>query len=105
MKIIYGLVGLVSMLMITQPQSVSGGSVDQSGRFYYPPNHAYESHGRNITVRRVQLALQAAGYYTADNRGDYCSETRTAVRRYQRDKGLPMTNRIDDATLRSLGLL
>jgi peptidoglycan hydrolase-like protein with peptidoglycan-binding domain len=65
----------------------------------------YDSNGTKVTVRRVQLALQARGYYVGDNRGNYCYETLTAVRRYQRDNMLPMTNKIDNTTLQSLGLL
>lgn len=70
----------------------------------YPASAVYDSHGNKAIVRKVQLALQAKGYYAGDNRGNYCYETMTAVRRYQRDNGLPMTNKIDSATLQSLGL-
>ena len=64
----------------------------------------YDSLGSVATVRQVQRALQEDGYYTGDNRGNFCFETRVAVRRYQRDKGLPITGKIDDALLKSLGL-
>ena len=76
----------------------------QNSRVTYPASTVFDSHGTKPTVRLVQLALQSRGYYVGDNSGNYCHETWTAVRRYQRDNGLPMTNKIDDSTLHSLGL-
>ena len=72
--------------------------------YYYPSDSSYDSLGRVRTVCQVQRALEADGYYVGDNRGNFCFETRTAVRRYKRDKGLPIIGKIDTALLESLGL-
>ena len=68
------------------------------------PDTAYESNGRNQTVRKVQLALEEDGYYVGDHSGQFGFETRAAVRRYRRDHGLPIIGKIDDQFLSAIGL-
>lgn len=68
------------------------------------PDTAYESNGRNQTVRKVQLALEEDGYYVGDHSGQFGFETRAAVRRYRRDHGLPVIGKIDDQFLSVIGL-
>lgn len=65
---------------------------------------AYDSHRPRATVQLVQLALQRRGYYPGLTSGELVAETRVAIRRYQRDRGLRKTGRIDRALLRSLGI-
>jgi hypothetical protein len=38
-----------------------------------------------------------------DNSGNFCFETRVAIRRYRRDHGLPIIGKIDATLLRTLG--
>jgi peptidoglycan hydrolase-like protein with peptidoglycan-binding domain len=85
-------------------QSAQAGPSDRNEGYYFPADATYDSLGRVPTVRQVQRALEEDGYYVGDNRGNFCWETRTAVRRYQRDKGLVMTGKIDDTLLKSLRL-
>lgn len=92
-----GLLSFVISVLMGLSQSAWG-----SDGYYYPDNATYDSHGRVPTVRQVQLALEDEGYYVGDNRGNFGYETRAAVRRYQRDFGLPITGKIDTALLRSL---
>jgi hypothetical protein len=100
----FGLLSFVITTLIGLSQPAHGGPRDRSEGYYYPSNSAYDSLGRVPTVRQVQLALEEDGYYVGDNRGNFCFETRAAVRRYKRDKGLPITGKIDDALLKALGL-
>lgn len=86
-------------------QSAQGQPSDRTEGYYYPNDSTYDSHGRVPTVRKVQRALEEDGYYVGDTRGNFCYETRVAVRRYQRDKGLRISGKIDDTLLRTLGLL
>jgi peptidoglycan hydrolase-like protein with peptidoglycan-binding domain len=99
-----GLLSFVIIALIGLSQSAQGSSRDWSRHYYYPSDYTYESHGRNPTVRQVQLALEEEGYYVGDNRGNFGYETRKAVRRYKRDRGLPIIGKIDTALLQSLGL-
>jgi hypothetical protein len=99
-----GLLSFVIIALIGLSQPAHGRPSDRSEGYYYPRDYAYESHGRSPTVRQVQLALEDNGYYTGDNRGNFCFETRWAVRRYKRDVGLPITGKIDAALLEALGL-
>jgi hypothetical protein len=99
-----GLLSFAIAALIGLSQPANADARDQSNGYYYPDQSAYDSHGRVITVRHVQLALEEDGYYVGDNRGNYGYETRVAVRRYQRDMGLPITGKIDDTLLRTLRL-
>ena len=103
MKII-GLLSLVIMAAVGLPQPAQSTPNDRNDGYYYPSETTYDSLGRVPTVRQVQRALAEEGYYVGDTRGNYCYETRVAVRRYRRDKGLPITGKIDAELLQSLRL-
>jgi len=94
---------IIALLGFVQPAH-AGSRHRSSEACYYPNDSTYDSLGRVPTVRDVQLALEALGYYVGDNRGNFGYETRTAIRRYQRDRGLAITGKIDTAVLNALGL-
>lgn len=52
----------------------------------------------------VQRALKRRGYYTGSVDGDIGPGSRSAIRAYQADRGLPVTGRIDSSLLRALGI-
>lgn len=52
----------------------------------------------------VQQALRRHGYYRGQIDGDIGPGSRSAIRDYQADRGLPITGRVDGPLLRSLGL-
>ncbi len=56
------------------------------------------------TVRRAQQALNAAGYKVGAPDGRAGAQTTAAVRKYQADRHLPVNGKLDDVTLKSLGL-
>jgi photosystem II stability/assembly factor-like uncharacterized protein len=58
----------------------------------------------NDTTRNVQQALNAAGYNVGTPDGQAGKLTASALRKYQADRHLPVTGKIDDITLKSLGL-
>lgn len=58
----------------------------------------------NDTVRRAQQALNAAGYNVGVPDGRAGTQTLNAVKRYQADRHLPVNGKLDDVTLKSLGL-
>jgi peptidoglycan hydrolase-like protein with peptidoglycan-binding domain len=99
-----GLLGFVIVAAFTLSQSAQGGPRERSEGYYFPSASVYDSLGREQTVHLVQRALTEDGYYVGDHRGNFCFETRVAVRRYQRDNGLPITGKIDDALLKALRL-
>ena len=84
--------------------SAQGGPSDRGESSPFPPDSVYDSLGRVPTVRQVQRALAEDGYYVGLNTGGYCYETRVAVRRYQRDKGLAITGKVDATLLKALEL-
>ena len=54
------------------------------------------------TVRELQVRLKKAGFYQAEANGKYDSETSAAVTRYQIRNGLPISGKMDSATLNAL---
>src|ERR1051325_2529700 len=58
----------------------------------------------NETARKVQQALNAAGYNVGVPDGHAGKQTLAALRKYQADRHLPVSGKIDDITLKSLGL-
>ncbi|OLE53350.1 MAG: hypothetical protein AUG51_13555 [Acidobacteria bacterium 13_1_20CM_3_53_8] len=55
-------------------------------------------------IRRAQAALNAAGYNVGTPDGRAGTQTIAALRRFQADKGVPVSGRFDNATLTALGL-
>lgn len=58
----------------------------------------------NETIRKVQQALNAAGYSVGVPDGHSGKQTIAAVKKYQADRHLPVNGKIDSITLKSLGL-
>lgn len=56
----------------------------------------------NFNVSEVQSALARAGYYDGAIDGSLGPATRSALRRYQRDRGLSVTGRIDQSVVEAL---
>jgi photosystem II stability/assembly factor-like uncharacterized protein len=55
-------------------------------------------------VRRAQEALNSAGYDVGTPDGRAGTRTVAAIRKFQEDKGVPVSGKLDDATLSALGL-
>jgi photosystem II stability/assembly factor-like uncharacterized protein len=55
-------------------------------------------------VKRAQEALNAAGYNVGTPDGALGTRTTSAIRGFQADKGIPISGRLDDATISALGL-
>jgi photosystem II stability/assembly factor-like uncharacterized protein len=58
----------------------------------------------NDTTRQVQQALNAAGYNVGVADGHAGKQTLAAIKKYQTDRHLPVSGKIDNITLKSLGL-
>lgn len=58
----------------------------------------------NDTVRRVQQILNASGYSVGVPDGHAGPQTASSLKKYQADRHLPVTGKIDSDTLRSMGL-
>jgi photosystem II stability/assembly factor-like uncharacterized protein len=56
------------------------------------------------TTRKVQEALNAAGYEVGVPDGRSGKQTLAALKKYQADQHLPVSGKIDDVTLKSLGM-
>jgi hypothetical protein len=76
--------------------------------FYSEPTYYYSSRVYrgsvvdNSLAVDVQRALRSHGYYYGSIDGVIGSGSRSAIRAYQHDRGLPITGRIDRELLRSL---
>ena len=58
--------------------------------------------GENVAA--IQKALANQGFYSGDVNGNYNLETRIAVKKYQKSKGLESSGEADFETLASLGI-
>jgi len=56
------------------------------------------------TIMRAQEALQAAGYHFGDPDGKAGPATTAAVKKFQGDRHLPVTGKLDSITLSALGI-
>jgi hypothetical protein len=70
----------------------------------YQPQSEYDSGDAESNVSEIQSALSREGYYSGAVDGSLTAETRSALRRYQRDHRLAVTGRIDRAVINALGL-
>jgi len=99
---------------------VAGGYYYHDAGYWYPawgydPNYErYDYDGPIYTygnllpdqvIINVQRALQQLGYYTGDLNGSLGVDTRQALTAYQQNYGLDATGVVDEATVRSLGLI
>ena len=56
------------------------------------------------TVKKVQTALNEAGYNCGPADGQAGNMTKAAIRQYQEANGLPVTGEITDSLLQSMGI-
>jgi Putative peptidoglycan binding domain len=99
---------------------VGGGYYYRDAGYWYPawgydPNYErYDYDGPIYTygnllpdqvIINVQRVLQQLGYYSGDLNGSLGVDTRQALTTYQQDYGLDATGVVDEATVRSLGLI
>lgn len=102
-SLIYPSILLLACCCLGLPDSAAAqASPDRGGALPY--NSVYSSEVRDRTVARVQAALTRRGYYVGLTTGEFPSETRITIRRYQREHGLRESGKIDAALLRSLGV-
>ena len=71
---------------------------------YDEPIYGYNNLDPGQVIVNVQSALQEQGYYDDQVDGLIGPNTRAALSRFQRDRGLPVTAAIDGPTLEALGL-
>jgi peptidoglycan hydrolase-like protein with peptidoglycan-binding domain len=76
-----------------------------------PAGFARARHGRMAgqeyaasEVRQVQQKLDDMGYHPGAKDGVMGTRTETALRNFQRDKGINATGQLDDQTLSALGV-
>jgi len=99
---------------------VGGGYYYRDAGYWYPAwgydlnNERYDYDGPIYTygnllpdqvIINVQRVLQQIGYYNGDLNGSLGIDTRQAITAYQQDYGLDATGVVDEATVRSLGLI
>jgi Putative peptidoglycan binding domain len=77
---------------------------NQDGENYDGNGYGYGDQDTNPTVAAVQERLARRGYYRGEIDGVLGPETRRAISRYQRSRGLHVTGDLTLDTLRGLGL-
>ena len=82
-----------------------GYDVNRERYDYDGPIYTYGNLLPDQVIINVQRALQELGYYGGDLNGSLGVDTRHALTAYQQDYGLDTTGVVDEATVRSLGLI
>ncbi len=80
-------------LTVTPPTFTAGGLVPAQVR--ETPVEAMAPQQRRAYIRGIQEALAARGFGPGPANGEIGPQTKTAIRDYQRDAGLPETGTID----------
>jgi peptidoglycan hydrolase-like protein with peptidoglycan-binding domain len=93
-------VSLLIAMLVSLMQPAYAGNADR----VQLPTGGYSSLNVNPVVRTVQIALEKKGYNVGNTDGIFNADTRAAVSRFERDKGLPETGSITSAVLQALGL-
>jgi Putative peptidoglycan binding domain len=71
--------------------------------YYYPDSASYSGRNGSASIPvLVQDSLARRGYYAGPVDGVVGSGTRSAIREFQRDNGLPVTGRIDSQLVQAL---
>jgi hypothetical protein len=71
--------------------------------YYYPDNGYYSEQSEPASIQGlVQQALASRGYYAGQLDGLVGPETRSAIREFQRDNGLPETGLINSELIQAL---
>jgi len=65
---------------------------------------SYQMGSSGSVVTKIQQKLQEAGYYSYTVDGIYGSRTKSAVKAFQKDRGLKVDGICGDQTLRALGI-
>jgi hypothetical protein len=71
---------------------------------YDGPIYSYDDLAPDQVIASVQTQLQQIGYYTGAVNGVLDPQTRTAIANFQRDRDLPLTSAVDEATVKALEL-
>lgn len=92
-------------ILVEAMKEVEGTKIGSVKALYSPSTDAYLKLGDfNKDVEGLQLSLQKIGYNTLlDSKGFYGLSTYEAVKKFQKDNGLPQTGAADEATLNVIG--
>jgi photosystem II stability/assembly factor-like uncharacterized protein len=84
--------------------SASSSAASRDGASLAAPTVAIARPAPNDGMKRVQEALNLAGYDVGKPDGVAGTRTVAAIRKFQTDKGIPVSGKADSATLGALGL-
>ncbi|MBK8091929.1 MAG: peptidoglycan-binding protein [Verrucomicrobiaceae bacterium] len=86
------------------PTLPASGYFDLDALYLSGPYAAYNRYSRSQILKQAQQKLKTAGLYTSTPDGESGPGTQRAILAYQQAQNLPLTGKLDSATLESLGL-
>jgi formylglycine-generating enzyme required for sulfatase activity len=89
------------------PAMAIGGEVKPFSRdelFAESPYAAWDSHNKTLILRKAQSAFKELGFYQASVDGDAGPSTQAALNRFQAERRLTVTGKLDAPTLAALSL-
>ena len=90
---------LLSYYVWDEPNHAFKGGIPEFTKWFNEMNREASSHN---TVLQAQRTLTSNGYDPGTPDGIMGPRTRSAIRKFQRDTGLPMSGRLDRRTLATL---
>lgn len=89
---------------LQQPVLPASGYFDLDALYLTGPYVSYNSYSRSQILKQAQAKLKTTGHYASSADGQPGPGTQRAILSYQQAQGLPVTGKLDAATLSSLGL-
>ena len=86
------------------PALPASGYFDLDALYVSSPYAAYNRYSRSQILKQAQQKLKTAGLYTSSPDGESGPGTQRAILAYQQAHSLPLTGKLDTATLESLSL-
>jgi N-acetylmuramoyl-L-alanine amidase len=94
-------IGLISLVVAAFLSGVNNKFIPPAAE-HAEISSSYGSRGREVEA--IQRTLRDSGHFFGEVTGYYGTQTEAAVRRFQQNRGLPVTGIADAATLRALGI-
>jgi hypothetical protein len=86
------------------PYDYDAGAYEDDADYYNQGAYDSSDQSTDSTVAAAQEQLARQGYYRGEIDGIFGPEIRRAIMRYQSDRGLSVTGRLNSDTLRAMGL-
>ena len=101
-RLVHALVGLMAVIAMLSGTGITTAATAAPTSAAAASEVLFEHGDQSSGVRIIQARLRQIDFYDGDVTGSFDDKTRTAVRKFQKKEGLPVTGAVDRPTLRTL---